>query len=160
MDIRPYVERDLPRLIEVTIDTFGPFYEANFRPLVGETVFAHQHGAWREDYRAQVPTLHDPPAHKYVAVAEDEGDLLGYVAWNIEPGRRHGEVEILAVKQQHRRTGTGRMLCEHAFSDMRDRAVEVAVIGTGGDAFHAPARALYSSLGCIELPVAVFFKQL
>ena len=33
-------------------------------------------------------------------------------------------------------------------------------VGTGGDAFHTPARALYSSLGCTELPVAVFFKQL
>lgn len=43
---------------------------------------------------------------------------------------------------------------------MRDHAVEVALVGTGGDPFHTPARALYSSLGCTELPVAVFFKQL
>lgn len=70
MHIRAYVEHDLPQLIQLTIDTFGPFYEQHFRPLVGDTVFAHQHGDWREDYRAQVPTLHDPSAHKYVAVAE------------------------------------------------------------------------------------------
>lgn len=160
MHIRSYDERDLAGLIELTLDTFGPFYEQYFRPLVGERVFAHQHGSWREDYRAQVPTLHDPPAHKYVAVAEDEGTLVGYVAWHIDMTRRHGEVEILAVAQQQRRCGVGKALCEHAFTDMSERGVEVVTIGTGGDAFHAPAHALYSSLGCTALPTTVFFKQL
>lgn len=160
MAIRPYVEHDLPGLIDLTIGTFGEFYEGHFRPLVGETVFAHQHGAWREDYQVQVPTLHNPSAHKYVAVAEHANELLGYVAWNIDPARHHGEVEILAVDHRHRRTGTGAELCRHAFSDMKHRGVEVVVIGTGGDAFHAPARALYTSLGFTEVPVAVFFKQL
>lgn len=160
MHIRAYVEHDLPQLIQLTIDPFGPFYEQHFRPLVGDTVFAHQHGDWREDYRAQVPTLHDPSAHKYVAVAEKDDELPGYVAWNINPARRHGEIEILAVARGHRRSGIGSTLCRHAFSEMTDHAVEVAVVGTGGDAFHTPARTLYSSLGCTELPVAVFFKQL
>ncbi|PZS30934.1 MAG: GNAT family N-acetyltransferase [Pseudonocardiales bacterium] len=160
MDIRPYEDRDLRRLVELTIDTFGEFYEGHFRPLVGETVFAHQHGAWREDYRAQVPTLHDPAANKYVEVAENEGMLHGYIAWNIDPARRHGEVEILAVDRAHRRAGTGEDLCRHALSEMKSRGVEVVAIGTGGEEFHAPARGLYSSLGFTELPVAVYFKQL
>ena len=160
MHIRSYDERDLAGLIELTLDTFGPFYEQHFRPLVGERVFAHQHGSWRADYRAQVPTLHDPSAHKYVAVAEDEDALLGYVAWHIDMTRRHGEVDLLAVAQQQRRGGVGTALCEHTFADMRDREVEVVTIGTGGDAFHAPAYALYASLGCTALPTTVFFKQL
>jgi len=160
MNIRSYVERDLPRLIELTIDTFGEFYEQHFRPLVGESVFVHQHGSWREDYRAQVPELHDPPAHRYVAVAEHDSRLLGYVAWNIDPARRHGEVEILAVDRAHRHCGFGAQLCRHALCDMTERGVEVVVISTGGDAFHAPARRLYSALGFTELPVAVFLKQL
>jgi hypothetical protein len=47
-----------------------------------------------------------------------------------------------------------------AFGAMRDLGAEVAVIGTGGDAFHAPARALYESLGCTMLPAAVYYRQL
>ncbi len=160
MRIRSYGERDLAGLIELTTDTFGPFYERHFRPLVGERVFAHQHGSWREDYRAQVPTLHDPPAHEYVALAEKDDALLGYVAWHIDPAHRHGEIEILAIAHEQRRCGVGRALCQHAFADMRDHGAEVVEIGTGGDAFHTPARALYSSLGCTELPTTVFFKQL
>jgi len=36
MHIRTFVQSDLARLIELTIQTFGPFYEDHFRPLVGE----------------------------------------------------------------------------------------------------------------------------
>jgi len=161
MHIREYTPEDLNQLVELTIDTFGPFYEESFRPLVGEVIFAtNEHGDWREDYRKQVPALHDPAAHKYLAVAEDGNELSGYVGWDFDVERRHGNVEMLAVASTHRRSGAGRALCEYAFADMRRRGIHVAAIGTGGDPFHAPARAFYSSLGCTELPISVFYKQL
>ncbi|MFJ8933404.1 GNAT family N-acetyltransferase [Streptomyces sp. NPDC102364] len=43
---------------------------------------------------------------------------------------------------------------------MRLRGAEIVEIGTGGDPFHAPARALYEQLGCTQSPVAVYFRQL
>ena len=88
---------DLVRLTELTIETFRPFYEESFRPLVGETIFANQHGNWRDDYRKQVAELHDPAQHKYVAVAEAADGVAGYVAWSIDPVRRNGSIVILAV---------------------------------------------------------------
>jgi ribosomal protein S18 acetylase RimI-like enzyme len=160
MLIRSYLQPDLARLTELTIETFRPFYEESFRPLVGELIFANQHGSWRDDYRTQVADLHDPDHHKYVAVAESGGVLIGYVAWSVNPARRNGSVTILAVAAEHRRGNVGTALCEHAFSAMRQLAAEVVEIGTGGDQFHAPARALYESLGCIQLPVAVYYRKL
>lgn len=127
--------------------------------MLGEAVFAHRHGNWRDDYRTEVPDLHDPKNHKYVAVAES-GPIVGYVAWNVDPERRHGEIHILAVSAGHRCQGIGTALCELAFADMEERDVEVVTIGTGGDDFHARARALYESLGCTPFPVAVYFKEL
>jgi ribosomal protein S18 acetylase RimI-like enzyme len=160
MHIRPYADADLARLIDLTIDTFGPFYEDSFRPLVGELIFTHQHGDWRGDYRRQVPGLHDPAAHKYVAVAEHDGVLIGYVAWRVDTTRRQGAVELLAVARGQRRSGTATTLCEHAFAAMRREDAQYVEIGTGGDDFHAPARAFYESLGCVKLPVAVYFREL
>ena len=162
MNIRTYHSRDLNALIQLTIATFGPFYENHFRPLAGEVIFHHQHGRWADDYRAQVPALHDPAAGKYVAVAESsDGTIAGYVAWSVDPARRHGDVVILAVAEAHRRGHIGTALCEHAFDDMNRKDVEVVTIGTGGtDSFHAPARALYESMGCVPVHVAVYFKQL
>jgi len=101
VNIRPYHPRDLKDLTELTIATFGPFYENHFRPLVGETIF------------------------------------------------------------RHRRGHIGAALCEYAFADMTTKDVEVVTVGTGGtDSFHAPARALYESMGCVPVHVAVYFKQL
>ncbi|CAM5511551.1 GNAT family N-acetyltransferase [Streptomyces pilosus] len=160
MHIRAFTPHDLIPLTELTIDTFRPFYEESFRPLVGEAVFANQHGDWRDDYRRQVAGLHAPERHTYVAVAEHEGDLAGYVAWSVDPDRRNGSVTLLAVPAGHRRRHVGTALCEHAFARMRALGAEVVEIGTGGDDFHAPARALYEKLGCTRLPVAVYYRRL
>jgi ribosomal protein S18 acetylase RimI-like enzyme len=160
MRIRPYVQHDLTRLTELTIETFRPFYEDSFRPLVGEVVFANQHGNWRDDYRKQVAELHNPSQYKYVAVAETDDAVAGYVAWSVDPVRRNGTVTILAVSAEYQRHHVGTALCEHTFDQMRALGAEVVEIGTGGDLFHAPARALYESLGCTPLPVTVYYRQL
>ncbi|MER7248882.1 GNAT family N-acetyltransferase [Kribbella sp. NPDC000426] len=160
MQIRSYVDADLARLIDLTIDTFGPFFEESFRPLVGETIFTRQHGDWRGDYHQEVAGLHDPAQHKHVALAEDDGVLLGYVAWHVEPARSKGTVTLLAVSAAYRRSNAGTALCEHAFEAMRAEQAEYVEIGTGGDDFHAPARAFYESLGCVKLPLAVYFREL
>lgn len=160
MDLRPYQPRDLDRLIELTIETFGPFYEQSFRSIVGELVFSNTHGNWREDYHQQVSNLHGPDRGQYVVVAEDAGAIAGYVAWNLNPVRRRGEIDILAVASTHRRLGLGKTLCEHAFADLKGRGVEVVEIGTGGDGFHAAARALYESLGCTPFPAVRYYKEI
>lgn len=116
---------------------------------------------WRGDYREQLPTLHDPAAHKYVAVAESAaGVITGYVAWRADPARRHGEITLLAVDRAHRAGGTGTALCEHAFADLRGRGAKLVEIGTGGDSFHTPARALYESLGCVPFPTVYYYRRL
>jgi ribosomal protein S18 acetylase RimI-like enzyme len=160
MRIRSFVQHDLARLVDLTIETFGPFYEDHFRPLVGDVIFANQHGAWRDDYREQVAGLHDPAAHKHVSVAEAGHAIAGYVAWSVDTARGNGVISQLAVAAGHRRHGTGAALCEHAFAGMRALGAEVVEIGTGGDPFHAPARALYEKLGCTAVPVVFYYRQL
>ncbi|MGP4006112.1 GNAT family N-acetyltransferase [Streptomyces sp. 4N124] len=162
MLIRAFTQHDLAPLTELTIDTFRPIYEESFRPLMGEAVFAVQHGDWRGDYRKQVAELHAPERHTYVAIAEAEAEdsIAGYVAWGVDPARKKGEITILAVAAQHRRHHVGTALCEHAFEQMRALGAEVVEIGTGGDQFHAPARAFYEALGCTPHPLTVYFRQL
>ena len=160
MDIRLFLPADLPRLIDLTIETFGPFYEDSFRPQVGDVVFSHQHGSWRDDYRRQVPALHDPDNGKYVAVADAGRLVVGYVAWKVDVARKHGAIDLLAVAAEYRRQDTGTSLCEHALAYMKASGVEVVALGTGGDRFHAPARALYERLGFTPFPGVHYFKAI
>jgi ribosomal protein S18 acetylase RimI-like enzyme len=96
----------------------------------------------------------------HVAVAALEGVIAGHVGWEIDPTRERGTVTILAVDARHRGDRLATELCEHAFGHMRAHGAVYVEIATGGDEFHAPARALYESLGCTRLPVAVYFREL
>lgn len=158
MNTRLCTRTDLPTVLDITLEVFGPFYERSFRSMVTPEVFEHQHGSWAEDYRRQVPALLSPDQHKYIVLAEDQGEVVGYVAWHIDADRRHGEIAIVCVREGRRRRGIGRTLCERAIDSMRDHGVEVVQIGTGGDDFHAPARRLYESLGFNLVPVAVYLR--
>lgn len=161
MHIRPFQPSDLPTLVDLTIEVFGPFYEQSFRTMVPSDVYEHQHGQWADDYRASVPKLHDPEQGKHVAVAESiDGLLAAYVGWHIDLEGRHGQIDPLAVRETHRRSGLGRALCEHAMSAMRAHPLEVVSLGTGGDWFHAPARALYESMGFYPVPVVYYLRAL
>ena len=86
--------------------------------------------------------------------------MRAYIGWAIDADRRHGEIAVLAVREPARGQGLGRALCQHAMGDMREQDVEVVSLGTGGDWFHAPARALYTSLGFHLVPVAVYMRAL
>jgi ribosomal protein S18 acetylase RimI-like enzyme len=158
MNIRPLSPEDLPVLLDLTIATFGPFYENSYRPAVGEVVFANRHGGWRQDYRIQLAGIHNPGAGRHTSVALVDGRLVGFVAWSCDPKAHHGQIDILAVDSRYRRLGIGRALAEQAIAAMNADGVKVVTIGTGGDDFHAPARALYESMGFIPFPNIIYSK--
>ena len=159
MQIRTFRPADLPVLVDLAIEVFGPFYEQSYRTMVPPVVYEHQHGRWADDYRDSVPKLHDPDDAKLVAVAvSDTSRVEGFVAWHVDRERRLGQIEMLAVREPARGSGLGRALCEHALSAIGDRDVDVVSLGTGGDWFHAPARALYESLGFSAVPVVYYLR--
>ena len=159
MNIRPFTDSDLTTLIDLTIETFRPFYEDYVHPLLGDAVFRHQHGQWEQDYREELPTLHDPAAGRRIAVAEVNGLIAGYVSWKTGLKPDHGEICILAVSPTYRRNQVGRGLCEYAIVEMKADGVKVVEIGTGDDAFHAAARGLYERLGFTKIPIAGYLKS-
>lgn len=157
MHIRPLEVDDFPATLELLTEAFRPFFEGYVRPHLGERVFQHQHGHWEQDYRDEIPTLHAPEAGRDAAVATQTDDTItGLISWRVDAKARHGEIYLLAVSPRHRRQHVGRHLCQHAMAQMRSAEVEVVQIGTGGDPFHAPARALYERLGFTQVPVAVY----
>lgn len=160
MRIRPFRGSDLDAILAIVIETFRPFFEDYVRPLLGDEIFEHQHGQWEQDYRSEVPTLHDPSAGRCMAVAEVDGKVVGLVSWKITEKPAHGEIYLLAVSMPYRRRRVGRQLCLHAIQEMKANGVEVVGIGTGEDTFHAPARALYESLGFTKIPTAAYLGRI
>jgi ribosomal protein S18 acetylase RimI-like enzyme len=67
---------------------------------------------------------------------------------------------MLAVDPPAQRAGVGRALTEHALDQIRAAGCSVAVVGTGGDPGHAPARALYEACGFTSLPLVNYYRLL
>src|SRR3712207_1334969 len=95
-------------------------------------------------------------------VADVDGAPVGFVAvrWTEEEVTPVGEGERIAVAPDHQRAGIGGRLLERAVTEMRARGVPLAVIGTGGDDGHAPARALYERHGFTALPLVRYYRAL
>lgn len=71
-----------------------------------------------------------------------------------------GEIYIIAIDPVYRRRGVGEALKASAFDWMRERGLAMAMVETGVDRGHAPARAIYEAAGFERYPVARYFRKL
>jgi ribosomal protein S18 acetylase RimI-like enzyme len=162
MHIRDARNADLPALVDLTIASFRPLFEQHLPRRLDPVVYAHDHSRWEESYRNEVPALLEPDASRFVTLAEDaenDGRPLGYVGWHIASDGS-GRLQLVAVHPRARRMGVGSAVCRVALESLEQRGVSVVHIGTGGDAFHAPARRLYESLGFTGYPVVDYTRAL
>ena len=67
---------------------------------------------------------------------------------------------MIAVDPDFQGQGIGSALIEFALEWMKDAGMSVAMVETGGDSGHAPARHTYEKMGFGLFPVARYFKKL
>src|SRR5262249_40939899 len=95
-----------------------------------------------------------------VLVAQVDGAVVGFIAYAVDPSEQTGEVELLAVHPDHQNRGIGTALNTYVLDEMKARGVQLAVVGTGGDPGHAPARRSYEKAGYTGLPLVRYYKAL
>ncbi|MDZ8236223.1 MAG: GNAT family N-acetyltransferase [Nostoc sp. ChiQUE01a] len=95
-----------------------------------------------------------------VWVALDSGLTVGFVAVKLDLESSLGEIYMIAVDPDYQRRGIGSALIEFALDWMKVAGMSVAMVETGGDPGHAPARCTYEKLGLRLFPVARYFKKL
>ncbi|WP_242072512.1 GNAT family N-acetyltransferase [Microcoleus sp. FACHB-68] len=69
-------------------------------------------------------------------------------------------LDMVAVDPDFQGRGIGSALIEFALAWMKDAGMSIAMVETGGDAGHAPARHTYEKVGFELFPVARYFKKL
>jgi GNAT superfamily N-acetyltransferase len=75
-------------------------------------------------------------------------------------GERVGEIYMIAVDPSHQRAGVGSLLTTHALDWMKGEGMRLAMVETGGDPGHAPARRTYERAGFTPLPLVRYFREL
>ena len=91
-------------------------------------------------------------------MAEADGRVVGFVNVIFDEPGRSGEIYMIAVDPQIQRRGVGSLLTEKALDEMRARGIDLAIVATGGDPGHAPARATYDRAGFTPIPQVWYSK--
>lgn len=158
--IREYRVGDEDAVVDLSIQAWTPVFEC-MAAVLGSDLDARLHGReWRVFQAAAVrSTLANPEMKIWVADLDDHP--IGFVAAIIRDlDRGLGEIEMLAVDPQHQGSGLGEALTNYATAWLRDVGMRVAMIGTGGDPGHAPARRTYEKAGYLPMPLVRYFKAL
>jgi ribosomal protein S18 acetylase RimI-like enzyme len=158
--IRACRREDHNEIVQLSLRAWAPVF-ASIGEVLGDELHTLLHGAdWREHQARDVRAALEDDANR-VWVAEDGRRVIGFVVARVaDDARLLGEVHMVAVDPEAQRRGVGRSLTEHAAGWLRAQGMRVAVIGTGGDPGHAPARRLYEGLGYRLFPSAQYFRVL
>ncbi len=128
--------------------------------MLGESgVYAQLRPDWRADQRRAVEAACSAEAI-HVWVAEMDTAVGGFVAVQLDHEASIGEIHMMAVDPDHQRNGVGSILTSFALDWIKDNGMALAMVETGGDPGHAPARHTYEQAGFTRLPVARYFKKL
>jgi len=160
VEVRPFEESDLDAIVELSLRAWAPVFES-LREVLGDAIFARLHQPDWQSVQAEAvrSSCTSEERDVFVAVA---GELpVGFAAVALDAfHERMGVVDIIAVDPPYQRQGIATLLMQRAADHMRERGMDIAAVGTGGDRGHAPARALYEALGYTPLPVVRYLKLL
>lgn len=159
IQIRRLKPRDTDALIELSVRAWAPVF-ASLAQVLGPTLDGMLHPDWRHSQQAAVRAVCDADDTD-VWVAIDKRPAVGFVVTTIaDPDRGTGAIEMIAVDPDAQRRGIGLALTERALTHLRTQGMKVAVVESGGDPGHQPARLLYQRAGFINLPIARYFQPL
>jgi ribosomal protein S18 acetylase RimI-like enzyme len=157
--IRPLADRDHEPVVALSLRAWAPVFASMERVLGPSGVYARFYPDWRTAQREAVRhALRDDATP--VWVAEVDGAAAGFVAVRFDRAERMGEIHMIAVDPAHQRRGVGSALTAFALERMREAGMAVAMVETGGDPGHGPARRTYERAGFALWPVARYFAAL
>jgi len=159
IEIREFREDDVEAIVEFSLRAWQPIF-ASMREVLGNDIFLRLYPDWPANQADAVRSAcTNDERDVFVAVAN--GRPVGFVAVALNAfHERMGVIDIIGVDPEYQRRGIGSALTEIATEHMRTSGMDIAVVETGGDPGHAPARAAYETAGFTLLSIARYFRLL
>ncbi|HZU39935.1 MAG TPA: GNAT family N-acetyltransferase [Solirubrobacteraceae bacterium] len=157
--VRNYRPDDEEHVVELSLRAWEPVFEA-LKQALGAELFLRLRGDWRAGQAAQVRSVLSDSAQRVWVADGAAGRAVGWVAARLHPDEELGEIYMIAVDPAAQGQGIGAGLTSVATEWLRRSGMRVAMVETGGDPGHAPARRLYENSGYTPLPAVRFFKAL
>ena len=167
MKIEPYDPQQIDAVIRLSLRAWTPVFASLQNVMNADVYQAFYPDHWRVSQQKAVEEVCAAEDNN-VWVAKvfdrrkvnDAGSTVGFVAVKLDTESRMGEIYMVAVDPDCQGHGIGSALIEFALDWMKDAGMAIAMVETGGDPGHAPARHTYEKVGFGLLPVARYFKKL
>jgi ribosomal protein S18 acetylase RimI-like enzyme len=155
--IRPHKTSDINDLINLTLQAFEPIF-ISFEKILGPSIYPILYPDWR---KSQTEGVEKISQNKKISlwVAEVDGKVVGYIAYELNDDKT-AEVQLLAVIPDYQNHGIGTQLNTFALQKMKDGGMKLAIVSTGGDESHVPARRSYEKAGYTALPLVKYYRDL
>ncbi|MCP9489223.1 MAG: GNAT family N-acetyltransferase [Solirubrobacteraceae bacterium MAG38_C4-C5] len=155
--IRRLEDADLGAVVAFSLAAWAPVF-ASLEGVLGPKVYGLLFPDWRSaQAKAVEATCRAAENEVWIAVVGDRP--VGFVAFGFIDEDAAGEVHMVAVDPAHQGAGVGASLMRHAIAEIEAQGVELAVVATGGDPGHSPARALYEKLGFEPLHLVRYYRE-
>ncbi len=159
MKIEPYNPQYLDGIIDLSLRAWTPVFDSIKKVMNADVYQVFYPDTWRVTQQKAVEDV-CTGADTKVWVAIDEDSTVGFVAVNLHSEDSMGEIYMIAVDPDFQGQGIGSTLIEFALDWMKEAGMSIAMVDTGGDPGHAPARHTYEKAGFELLPIARYFKKL
>jgi ribosomal protein S18 acetylase RimI-like enzyme len=158
MRIQPYEPEQRDAVVRLALRAWAPVFDS-IQKVMDVNVYQVFYPDWRVSQQLAVEGVcaaEDTPV--WVAIVVDV--TVGFVAVKFHVAPSMGEIYMIAVDPDYQRRGIGTELTAFALERMREAGMSVAMVETGGDPGHAPARRTYEKAGFGLFPTARYFKKL
>ena len=153
---RRYVADDSTAVVDLSLAAWAPVFES-FATVLGDDLYQRGHPDWEIHQAAAVREAIERN-DTWVAVTGDR--VVGFVNVVFDDEASSGEIYMIAVDPATQRQGIASQLTDVALDEMRARGLDLAIVATGGDPGHAPARRTYEKAGFTGCPQVWYAKLL
>ncbi len=158
--MRPANLDDLPHLEAVRQAAFAPVF-ASFRAILGEEIYTLAQARDDETHDQFLVSLVVPDSGWEVYAAEQAGVVVGFVSVKLNLETHVGEIGLNAVHPHSAGQGIGTAMYDFVLARMKEAGMQVAIVATGADPSHAPARRAYAKAGfTVQIPSVWLYRTL
>ena len=141
--IVPGEEKFIEDAIKLTYIAWQPIFDG-YKEQLGEKMFNHYYSGWKDSKYSRV-CRGLTSGRGYVALIDDK--VVGFIFYMVDDATKTGIVEENAVSSEFRGLGIAQKMYDFVFDKMRKEGMLYAMVSTGLDDAHAPARRAYEKAG-------------
>ena len=157
--VRKYLNSDIDAIIELSLMAWEEVF-VSFQNILGSEIYSILYPDWRKIQEEGIIGICTDIENYHTIIAEINRKVVGFLSFKLNKEEEKAEVVLLAVHPDYQNDGIGTELNIQALKLIKEAGMKMAIVETGGDDSHAPARRSYEKAGYTGLPLVRYFKDL